>query len=91
MRCDKYTYISKNIFLCVAYSQYPNIFWMFFKKTLLEVLKMCFRMDFLNITKIIFLYFRILQRVCETPKGIDQYSLKNTKILFWGNSSIIYR
>jgi len=37
---------------------------------------MCFRMDFLNTTKIIFLHFWILQHVCKTPKGISQYSKK---------------
>jgi hypothetical protein len=47
---------------------------------------MCFRMNFLNI-KIIFLHFLILQHVCKTPKGIDQYS-KNIEILFLGNSSL---
>jgi hypothetical protein len=52
-------------------------------KKILEVLKICFRMDFLNTIKIIFLHFWILQHVCKTPKGIDQY-FKNTKILFWG-------
>jgi hypothetical protein len=49
----------KNIFLCVAYGQYPNMFWTLFflyKKKTLEVSKMCFRMDFLN-TKIVFLAF----------------------------------
>ena len=40
-------------------------------------------MDFLN-TKIIFFHFWILQHVCKTPKGVGQYSKKNTKILFWG-------
>jgi hypothetical protein len=44
---------------------------------------MCFSMDFLNTTKIIFLHFWILQHVCKTPKGIGQYS-KKIKILFWG-------
>jgi hypothetical protein len=56
----------------------------FLYKKILEVLKMCFRMDFLNTTKIIFLHFWILQHVCKTPKGIGQYSKTNLKILFWG-------
>ena len=59
----------------------------FFFKKILEVLKICFRMDFLNTTKIIFLHFWILQHVCKTPKGIGQYS-KNTKILFWGEFTV---
>ena len=59
----------------------------FFLKKILEVLKICFRMDFLNTTKIIFLHFWILQHVCKTPKGIGQYS-KNTKILFWGEFTV---
>jgi len=57
----------------------------------LEVSKMCFRMDFLNTTKIIFLHFWILQHVCKTPKGIGQYSKKNKKSYFGGNLSIIHR
>jgi hypothetical protein len=52
---------------------------------------MCFRMDFLNTTKIIFLHFWILQHVCKTPKGIGQYSKKIKKTYFGGNSSIIHR
>jgi len=65
---------------------------MFFKKKqIFEVLKMCFRMDFLNTTKIIFLHFWILQHVCKTPKGIGQYSKKIKKSYFGGNSSIIHR
>jgi len=53
---------------------------------------MCFCMDFLNTTKIIFLHFWILQHVCKTPKDIGQYFKKNTKILFfWGKLSIIHR
>ena len=49
-----YIYMSEKIFfLCVAYGQYPNMFWMFFfkKNKILEVSKICFRMDFLNTTK----------------------------------------
>jgi hypothetical protein len=37
---------------------------------------MCFRMDFLNTTKIIFLHFWILQHICKTLKGIGQYFKK---------------
>jgi len=79
----------KNTFLCVAYGQYQkkkilNIF--FIKKQIFEVLKMYFRMDFLN-TKNYFLAFWILQHVCKTPKGVGQYS-KNIKILFLENSSL---
>jgi uncharacterized protein HemY len=47
-------------------------------------------MDFLNITKIIFLHFWILQHVCKTPKDIGQYSEKIQKSYFVGNSSIIH-
>jgi len=63
----------------------------FMYKKYWKFLKMCFRMDFLNTKKIIFLHFWILQHVCKTPKGIGQYSKKYTKILFLGNSSIIHR
>jgi hypothetical protein len=41
-------------------------------------------MDFLNITKIIFLHFWILQHVCKTPKGIDQYSKKYKNLILGG-------
>ena len=80
------TKIYKNIFLCVAYSQYPNMFWtlFFLYKKILEVSKMCFRMDFLNTTKIIFLHFWILQHVCKTPKGISQYSKKYKNLILGG-------
>ena len=56
----------------------------YINKQIFEVSKMCFRMDFLNTTKIIFLHFWILQHVCKTLKGISQYSKNNKKILFWG-------
>ena len=45
---------------------------------------MCFCMDFLNTTKIIFLHFWILQHVCKTPKGIGQYSKKNKNLILGG-------
>jgi uncharacterized protein HemY len=64
---------------------------LYIKKKIFEVSKMCFGMDFLNTTKIIFLHFWILQHVCKTPKGIDQYSKKIKKSYFEGNSSIIHR
>jgi hypothetical protein len=46
----------KNVFLCVAYGQYPNMFWTFFfiKKQIFKVSKTCFCMDFLNTTKKLF-------------------------------------
>jgi len=80
---------TKNTFLCVAYGQYQKKYFehiFFIKKTIFEVLKMCFRMDFLNIKKY-FLAFWIVQHVCKTPKGVGQYS-KNIKILFLENSSL---
>jgi len=80
----------KHVFLCVAYGQYPNMFWTFLKK-ILEVSKMCFHTDFLNTTKIIFLYFLILQHVCKTPKGIGQYFKKYKKLILGGFSYIIHR
>jgi len=51
--------IKWKMFCFPAYGQYPNIVFMFFiyKKQIFEALKMCFRMDFLNTTKIIFLAF----------------------------------
>jgi hypothetical protein len=48
-------------------------------------------MDFLNTTKNIFLHFWILQNVCKTLKGIDQYSKKYKTLILGGNSSIIHR
>jgi len=45
---------------------------------------MCFRMDFLNTTKIIFLHFWILQHVCKTPKVIGQYSKKYKNLILGG-------
>ena len=80
----------KTMFLRVAYGQYPNMFWTFFYiQKILEVSKMCFRMDFLNTKKkIIFLHFWILQHICKTPKGIDQYSKKYKNLIFWGE--VIY-
>jgi len=51
-------------------------------KNILDVLKMCFHMDFVNTTKIIFLHFWILQHVCKTPKGISQYSKKIKNLIF---------
>jgi len=56
----------------------------YIKKQLFEVSKMCFRMDFLNTTKIIFLHFWILQHVCKTPKGIGQYSKKIKNLILGG-------
>jgi len=41
-------------------------------------------MDFLNIKKIIFLYFWILQHVCKTPKSIGQYSKKYKNLILEG-------
>ena len=45
---------------------------------------MCFRMDFLNTKKIVFLHFWILQHVCKTPKGIGQYSKKYKNLILEG-------
>ena len=89
--CDACVSIKKiKFFLYVAYGQYPNMFWMlFFIQKILEVLKRCFRMDFLNPTKIIFLHFWILQHVCKTPKGIGQYS-KKIKNLILGEIHLLF-
>jgi hypothetical protein len=87
MKCCKYIYVwkTKNVFLCVAYGQYSNMFWTFFyiyKKEKFEALKMCFRMDFLNTTKkFIFFHFWILQHVCKIPKGIGRYSKKYKNLI----------
>jgi len=56
----------------------------FLYKKILEVSKICFRMDFLNTTKIIFLHFWILQHVCKTTKGIGQYSKKYKNLILGG-------
>ena len=58
-------------------------------KKILEVLKTCFRMDFLNTTKIIFLHFWILQYVWKTPKDIGQYSKNNKKNLILGGIHLL--
>ena len=77
------------MFLCVAYGQYPNMFLTFFLyKKILEVLKMCFHMDFLN-TKIIFLHFWILQHVCKTLKGVGQYSKKYKNLILGINHLLV--
>jgi hypothetical protein len=69
---------------CVLHTVNTLIFFkIFFLKKIFEVLKMCFRMNFLNI-KIIFLHFWILQHVCKTPKGIDQYSKKYKNLILGG-------
>jgi len=84
----------KKMFSCVLHTAntltcFESFFYI--NKQIFEVSKMCFRMDFLNTTKIIFLHFWILQHVCKTLKGISQYSKKNKKSYFGGNSSIIHR
>jgi len=56
----------------------------FYVQKILEVLKMCFHMDFLNMKKIVFLYFWILQYVCKTPKSIGQYSKKYKNLILEG-------
>jgi len=83
----------KNIFLCVAYDQYPNILLNFLlKKQIFEVLKMCFRMDFLNTIKNYFLalHFWILYHVCKTSKGIGQYSKKIQKSYFLRGCHLLF-
>jgi len=56
----------------------------FYIQKILEVLKMCFRMDFLNTKKFVFLHFWILQHVCKGPKGIGQYSKKYKNLILEG-------
>jgi len=86
-------HIYQNLFSYVLHTTNTLTFFecLFYIQKILKVLKMCFHMDFLNTKKFVFLHFWILQHVCKTPKGIGQYSKKNTKILFWENSSIIHR
>jgi len=78
--------MSEKIFSCMLHTANTLICFerYFFKKQILEVSKMCFRMDFLNTTKIIFLHFWILQHVCKTPKGIGQYSKKYKNLILEG-------
>jgi len=78
--------MSEKIFSCVLHTANTLTCFerSFFKKKILEVSKMCFRMDFLNTTKIIFLHFWILQHVCKTPKGIGQYSKKYKNLILGG-------
>jgi len=71
-----YVYIKKCFLVCCIRPISLHVLNVLFLKKIFEVLKMCFRMDFLNTTKIIFLHFWILQHVCKTPKGIGQYSKK---------------
>jgi len=68
----------KTMFLCVAYGQYPNMFWTFFLYTKnIRSFENMFSHGFLKHTKkIILLRFWIIQHVCKTPKGIGQYSKK---------------
>jgi hypothetical protein len=61
----------KNVFLCVAYGQYPNMFWtLFFYTKNIGSFENVFSHGFLKHNKIIFLHFWILQHVCKTLKGI---------------------
>jgi hypothetical protein len=75
----------KNIFLCVAYGQYSNMFWTFFiyiYKRNIWSFENVFSHGFLKHNKkIIFLHFWILQHVCKTPKGIGQYSKKYKNLI----------
>ena len=83
----------KNMFLRVAYGQYPNMFltFFFFIQKILEVSKMCFRMDFLNTKKNLFscisrfynMFVKLQRVLAKIPKNIKSY--------FRGNSSIIHR
>jgi hypothetical protein len=79
---DKEKY-KKNV-LCVAYGQYPNMFWtLFYVQKILEVLKMCFRMDFLNTKKLFSCIFEFYNMFVKLQRVLANIS-KNIKILFWG-------
>jgi hypothetical protein len=78
-------FLKKNIFLCVAYGQYPNMFLNFFLYTkILEVLKMCFRMDFLNTKKKLFSCISGFYNMFVKLQRVLANIPKNIKILFWG-------
>jgi len=84
--CGKYTYISKFVFLCIAYNQYPNMFWTFFflyKKIYWKFSKMCFRMDFLNTTKLFFCISGFYNMFVKFQRVLANIP-KNIKILFCG-------
>jgi hypothetical protein len=76
---------NKNVSLCVAYSQYPNMFWTFFyiKKQIFEVSKLCFRMDFLNTIKNYFSCISGFYNMFVNLQRVLANIPKNTKILFW--------
>ena len=84
--CGKYTSISKFVFLYVAYDQYPTCFEhsSFIYKKILEVLKMCFRMNFLNkkqnLFSCIFGFYNMFIKLQRVLANIP----KNIKILFSG-------
>jgi len=85
----------KQCFLCIAYGQYPNMFWMFFfyiKKIYWKFSKMCLRMDFLNTTKLFscisgfYNMFVKLQRVlANIPKNYKNLILWGIHLLFTVN------
>jgi len=97
INCDVCVFDKENKKKCFCVLSTTNIitcferFFLYIYKKILEVLKMCFHMDFLNTIKIIFLHFWILQHVCKTPKGIGKYFKKIQKSYLEGNSYIIHR
>jgi len=73
-------------FLCVAYDQYPNMFWMFFiyiYKIYWKFSKMCFRMYFLNTTKLFYCISGFYNMFVKLQRVLANIS-KNIKTLFWG-------
>jgi len=83
----------KKIFSCVLHTTNTLTCFerSFFIQKILEVSKMCFRMDFLNTTKIILGGIHLLftvnvfwKCVRKTPKGIGQYSKKSKNLILGG-------
>jgi len=93
-----YIYIclkNKKIFSCVLHTAntltcFERFLYIYIKETF-EVLKMCFRMDFLNTTKKLFSCISGFYNMFVKLQRVLANIPKNTKILFWGNSSIIHR
>ena len=74
------------MFCFPLYGQYPNIVFTFclYKKQIFEVLKMCFRMDFLNTNKNHFSCISGFDNMFVKLQRVLANIPKNIEILFWG-------
>jgi hypothetical protein len=70
----------KNIFLCVAYGQYPNMFWTFLKKILENVFSHGFLKHNKNYLLAFLDFYNMFVKLQKVLANIPKY----TKNLFWG-------